>query len=122
MENSLRSSTKEKGKQGEELAVTFLIEKGFEIVERNYRYGKGELDIIAREKEFLVFVEVKSRESLEYGLPEEAVTKRKIAQIRKIAEAYLSEKGITDENIRFDVVAILSLNNEVTMNHYENAF
>jgi putative endonuclease len=118
----LHSSTKEKGKEGEELAVSFLVEKGFEIVERNYRYGKGELDIIAREKDFLVFVEVKSRESLEYGLPEEAVTKRKMAQIRKIAEAYLAEKGITDENIRFDVVAILFLNKEVTITHYENAF
>lgn len=118
----MRSSTKEKGKEGEELAVTFLVEKGFEIIERNYRYGKGELDIIAREKGFLVFVEVKSRESLEYGLPEEAITKRKISQIRKITEAYLAEKNITDENIRFDVVAVLSLNNEVTINHYENAF
>jgi len=118
----LQSSTKEKGKEGEELAVSFLVEKGFEIIERNYRYGKGELDIIAREKDFLVFVEVKSRESLEYGFPEEAVTKRKTAQIRKIAEAYLAEKNITDENIRFDVVAILFLNNEVTINHYENAF
>jgi len=118
----LNSSTKEKGKEGEELAVSFLAEKGFEIVERNYRFGKGELDIIAREKDFLVFVEVKSRESLEYGLPEEAITKRKMAQIRKIAEAYLAEKSITDENIRFDVVAILFLNKEVTITHYENAF
>ena len=118
----MQSSTKEKGNRGEELAVSFLVEKGFEIIERNYRYGKGELDIIAREKDFLVFVEVKSRESLEYGFPEEAMTKRKIAQIRKIAEAYLTEKNITDENIRFDVVAILFLNNEVTINHYENAF
>ena len=118
----MNSSTKEKGKEGEELAVSFLAEKGFEIVERNYRFGKGELDIIAREKDFLVFVEVKSRESLEYGLPEEAITKRKMAQIRKIAEAYLAEKSITNENIRFDVVAILFLNKEVTITHYENAF
>ena len=118
----MQSSTKEKGNRGEELAVSFLVEKGFEIIERNYRYGKGELDIIAREKDFLVFVEVKSRESLEYGFPEEAMTKRKIAQIRKIAEAYLTEKNITDENIRFDVVAILFFNDEVTINHYENAF
>jgi len=118
----LQSSTKEKGNVGEEQAVTFLVEKGFQIVERNYRYGKGEIDIVAREKDFLVFVEVKARESLEYGLPEEAITKRKIAQIRKIAEAYLAEKTITDENIRFDVVAILFLNNQTTINHYENAF
>lgn len=118
----MKSSAKEKGKEGEELAVAFLVEKGFEIVERNYRYGKGELDLIAREKDFLVFIEVKWRESLEYGLPEEAVTKKKMAQIRKIAEAYLAEKAISDENIRFDVVAILFMNNEVTINHYENAF
>jgi len=118
----LLSSTKEKGKEGEDLAVSFLVEKGFEIIERNYRYGKGELDIIARDKEFLVFVEVKSRESLEYGKPEEAITKRKMSQVRKITEAYLAEKDIREENIRFDVVAILFLNDEVTINHYENAF
>lgn len=118
----MRSSTKEKGKEGEDLAASLLIEKGFEIIERNYRYGKGELDIIAREKDFLVFVEVKSRESLEYGKPEEAITKRKMSQIRKIAEAYLAGKNITNENIRFDVVAILFLNGEISIEHYENAF
>lgn len=116
------SSTKEKGREGEEKAVALLVEKGFEIIERNYRYGKGELDIIARDKEFLVFVEVKSRESLEYGKPEEAITKRKMSQIRKITEAYLAEKNITNENIRFDVVAILFLNGEISIEHYENAF
>lgn len=118
----MQSSTKEKGKEGEEKAVALLVEKGFEIIERNYRYGKGELDIIARDKEFLVFVEVKSRESLEYGKPEEAITKRKMSQIRKITEAYLAEKNITNENIRFDVVAILFLNGEISIEHYENAF
>lgn len=118
----MQSSTKEKGKEGEEKAVALLVEKGFEIIERNYRYGKGELDIIARDKEFLVFVEVKSRESLEYGKPEEAITKRKMSQIRKIAEAYLAEKNSTNENIRFDVVAILFLNGEISIEHYENAF
>ena len=116
------SSTKEKGKEGEEKAVALLVEKGFEIIERNYRYGKGEIDIVARDKDFLVFVEVKSRESLEYGKPEEAITKRKMSQIRKITEAYLAEKNITDENIRFDVVAILFLGGETTINYYENAF
>ncbi|MFA6981315.1 MAG: YraN family protein [Ignavibacteriaceae bacterium] len=118
----MQSSTKEKGKEGEDLAASFLVEKGFEIIERNYRYGKGEIDIVARDKDFLVFVEVKSRESLEYGKPEEAITKRKMSQIRKIAEAYLAEKNITDENIRFDVVAILFLGGETTINYYENAF
>jgi len=118
----LPTSTKEKGNEGENLAASFLVQKGFEIIERNYRYGKGELDIIAKDKEFLVFVEVKTRESLEYGLPEEAITKRKITQIRKIAEAYLAENNLTDESIRFDVIAILLLGGEVSINHYENAF
>lgn len=118
----MQSSTKEKGKEGEEKAAALLVEKGFEIIERNYRYGKGEIDIVARDKDFLVFVEVKSRESLEYGKPEEAITKRKMSQIRKIAESYLAEKNITNENIRFDVVAILFLNGEISIEHYENAF
>jgi len=118
----LQSSTKSKGNEGEEKAVHFLKEKGFEIVERNFRFGKGEIDIIAKDANTLVFVEVKARESLEYGLPEEAITKRKILQLRKIAEAYLAEKEVNEETIRFDVIAILILGGGTQITHYENAF
>jgi len=116
---------KELAKRGEELAVKILTDKGYEILERNYRYGHGEIDIIAIDPKdgYTVFVEVKARQNLEYGEPEYAITKNKQKQIRKIAELYLYDKEINEIDCRFDVFAILfqDLNNPV-VNHYENAY
>lgn len=120
-----KENNKSIGAEGEDLAAEYLCKKGFTIIERNYRYGKGELDIIANDpaKRYLVFVEVKTRKNLEYGEPEYAITKNKIRQIRKIAESYLYEKEITEIECRFDIIAIL-WNRELKpiINHYENAF
>ncbi len=121
----MSKATKEFGDEGEELAVELLEKKGYEIIERNYRYGKGELDIIAKDPEvdYLVFVEVKSRKNLEYGPPEYAITKNKIKQIKKIAELYLYDKNITEANCRFDVVTVLLLEKQKPkIEHYVNAF
>lgn len=118
-------SKQKKGSYGEELAVKFLKEKGYEIIEQNYRYGHGEVDIVAMDKKELVFVEVKYRKNLEYGSPEYAVTKSKQRQVRKISELYIMEKGddIEFDNARIDVVAILNLpGNKPEINHIENAF
>ncbi len=117
--------TKEFGDEGEDIAVELLISKGYEIVERNYRYRKGEIDIIAidTETKYLVFVEVKSRRNLEFGEPEYAVTTNKMRQVKKIAEAYLYEKEIGEIDCRFDVVTILFKSEaDSIINHYENAF
>lgn len=114
-----------KGNYGEDLAVKFLQEKGYDIVERNYRYGHGEIDIVAKIKDILVFVEVKFRKSLEFGPPELAITRTKQKQVRKIAELYIYDKGekIDFEDARIDVIAILKLPNESPqINHIENAF
>lgn len=111
------------GKEGENIAAKYLAEKGFEIVERNYHYSHGEIDIVARDKECLVFVEVKTRLNLKYGEPEYAINPKKIKQIKKMAELYLFDKEIEEANCRFDVVAILledETNPQIT--HYENAF
>ena len=116
---------KEIGKKGEELAVEYLTEKGFEILHQNYRFGKGEIDIIAKDPEdgYTVFVEVKTRQNLEYGEPEYAITKNKQRQIRKIAESYLYEKEIENLECRFDVIAVLLENiNSPEISHYINAF
>lgn len=111
------------GKKGEELACRFLTDKGFRILERNYRFHKGEIDIIAKDNETLVFIEVKYRQSLEYGFPENAITKDKIQQLRKIAGAYLFERKVDNMTCRFDVVAIIEVNKgKPTINHYFNAF
>ena len=111
------------GELGEDLACEFLTGKGYEIIERNYRYGHGEIDIIARHNDVLIFTEVKTRKNLEYGMPEFAITKNKQNQIRRIATAYLYEKGISETDCRMDVVAILFKKSGTPyINHIENAF
>ena len=118
-------STKKTGDKGEDLAVELLEAKGYTIIKRNYRYGKGEIDIIAKDsqEEGLVFIEVKSRKSLEYGSPEEAITKNKIKQLKRIAELYLYENEIKEILCRFDVIAILMLpGQKPQIEHYVNAF
>ena len=115
----------ETGKKGEEIAAKLLEQKGFKIIERNYRFGKGEIDIIAEDPEddCFVFVEVKSRETLLLGPPEYAITKNKIKQVKKIAELYLFEKDIKDRNCRFDVVTVLFFpDDEPKVEYYKNAF
>jgi len=105
--------------------VKFLTEKGFEILHQNYRYGKGEIDIIAidPEDDYTVFVEVKTRKNLDFGEPEYAITKNKQQQVRRIAQLYLYENEIEELECRFDVIAILLENiNSPEINHYVNAF
>src|SRR3989304_1048139 len=99
---------KELAKRGEDLAAKILSDKGYEIIDRNYRFSHGEIDIIAIDPNdgCTVFVEVKSRQNLEYGEPEYAITKNKQKQITKIADFYLYDKGITEIDCRFDVFAI----------------
>jgi putative endonuclease len=111
------------GKIGEDIAVKFLSEKGYDIIERNYHYGHGEIDIVAKDNNFLVFVEVKTRLNLELGEPEYAVNQKKIKQIKKMAELYLFDKEIEEADCRFDVIAILLDDKEnPKITHYENAF
>lgn len=95
------------GQEQEVKAACFLKTQGYQILERNYRCKKGEIDLIAREGQYLVFVEVKYRSTNESGLPEEAVDLRKQRQISRVAAWYLAEKGLDIYTpCRFDVVAI----------------
>ena len=98
---------KELGKEGEEIAIRFLKKNGYKIIERNYVCKMGEMDIIAREKDTLVFVEVKTRTSTAFGPPQLAVNSAKQMQLSKVALYFLKEKQLEDTNARFDVVAIL---------------
>ncbi len=118
-------SNKELGEKGEEIAVKLLMKKNYEILERNYRYSHGEIDIIAKDPSdgYTVFVEVKARQNLEYGEPEYAITKNKQKQIKKMAELYLFDKEILELGCRFDVVTVLLQGKaKPIINHYENAF
>jgi len=93
-------------KIGEKLAVEHLKTQGYQILAENYRFQRGEIDIIAKHEERIVFVEVKTRRSLKYGVPQSAVTKQKQRQISKIALAYLQKHNLIDTSCRFDVIAI----------------
>lgn len=97
----------EKGRRGEELAAQYLMRHGYRIIQKNYRVSCGEVDIVAQDKDALVFVEVKTRTGPTFGSPAEAVTYRKRQQISKTALVYLSQHRLLDEPARFDVVAVL---------------
>ncbi len=112
------------GIRGERIAQEYLRRQNFRLVELSYRFGRGEIDIIAYEKDVLVFVEVKTRGSSATSSPEEAVTPVKQRQIRRIAEAYLFHRRLEDVKCRFDVLAILfdPGSGEYRIRHYRDAF
>ncbi len=117
------SNFKSTGKSGEDIAEKFLIEKGYEIIKRNFRFGKGEIDIIAKDGDYLVFVEVKSRKNYNYGEPEYAITKSKQRQLKRMAEGYFYVNGIQEQLCRFDVITIVGeKEDELKINHIINAF
>lgn len=111
-----------RGTDGEELACEYLTLQGLRIVERNFRTRRGEIDIVAREGEYLVFCEVKCRESDECGQPEHALTVEKVRQIRRLADMYLATRAIRGQACRFDVVAIRFSGARGTLNHIRDAF
>lgn len=93
-------------KMGEALAVKHLKARGCKILAQNYRARRGEIDLIAQDGAFTVFVEVKTRRSLKFGVPQAAVTWQKQRQISKVALAYLQSQNLLDAPCRFDVIAI----------------
>lgn len=95
------------GARGEDLAVKYLKKKGYKVIERNYRCQWGEIDLVAREGDTLVFVEIKSRSSSGFGLPQDAVDRFKQGKLIEVARAYLAERRLTEDiTMRFDVVAV----------------
>ncbi len=109
------------GKQGEALAKKYLKDKGYKIVDEHYCLKGGEIDLIAKQGEFLVFVEVKTRTSNEFGLPEEAVNYFKQKSLAKAIKYYLWKNKITNKNVRFDVIGIkLNGNKNPEINHFES--
>jgi putative endonuclease len=95
------------GKRGEEVALRFLKENGYRILQTNYVCKLGEVDIIAREKDTLAFIEVKTRTSMTFGPPQLAVNASKQMQLSKAALSFIKEKRLEEMKARFDVVAIL---------------
>ncbi|MBB4035533.1 putative endonuclease [Dysgonomonas hofstadii] len=111
----------ELGKRGEDAAVRYLRQKGYDIIKRNWLYEKYEIDIIASNEEFIVFAEVKTRSSSQWGNPEEAVSKGKIKRIVEAADFYLKENDI-DLPARFDVIAAIWNGQGFEIEHIDDAF
>ncbi len=103
----MKKSKRKIGSDGEEVAVKYLRQNGYEILEQNFYYQHGEIDIVAKEKDILVFVEVKSRRSTKFGEPEESVTPKKQELLRRTAEGYVLEKNLHNIECRFDVVSVV---------------
>jgi len=120
-ETNNKPSNKQKGDNGEELAAVYLIQHGYTIVETKWTWERFELDIVAARDNVIVFVEVKTRYSNTYGEPWEAVNKGKRKRICTAADAYIQQQIITKEP-RFDIISILKIGNEVTVQHIEEAF
>jgi putative endonuclease len=110
------------GNAGEDLAVAYLEMKGYHVLNRNYFFGKGEIDIIAKENTTLVFVEVKSRHSPEFCEPEDAVSQTKAKVVRRTAEGYLLRHQIDDPDCRFDIIAVDYCQVPPSITHILDAF
>jgi putative endonuclease len=117
------SGNRSVGERGEAIAEAYLRGQGFTILEKNYRCKSGEVDIVARERDTIVFVEVKARRNLAYGPPQLAVTPFKQRQISRTALTWLAHRKKANANARFDVIAILTPDHEVPqIEHIRNAF
>lgn len=110
------------GPEGEDLAVAYLLDHQYRILQRNYAYGHLEIDIIAMDGEELVFVEVKARSNFQYGEPEYFVTESKQEKLRRAAQAYIEGRVSGLVTCRFDVIAIAERDGTTEIRHLKNAF
>lgn len=111
------------GRQGEAITEEYLRSLGYRIVGRNFRLGRhGEIDLVAFDGTTLVFVEIKYRRNRSYGAPEDSITERKRAQLRRVAEGFLFVHPHAASEYRFDVIAIEGSPAEPTIRHWKNAF
>ncbi len=118
----MSDATKLLGRAGENFAAQFLLDEGYKIITRNYRIKTAEIDIIAEKDGVIVFVEVKTREDLNHGLPMEAVNKRKQKKIIEAARVFLQNESYFDCACRFDVIEVYAFGEVFSAHHIENAF
>lgn len=118
-----KKSTRHLGHEAEELAAAYLEAKGWLILDRNYSFQKAEVDIVATDRNYIIFVEVKMRQRVRYGQPEAAVTPAKELQIRKAAEAWIYERKMETAVSRFDVISIVMPDGQApAITHFQDAF
>ena len=111
----------ELGKLGEQLATEYLVRNGYSILERNFVYDRAEIDIIANHENTIIVVEVKTRNSLAFGDPQEFISKKKIKSLMKATNEYLISNAIEME-VRFDIIAVLKNKKIEQIEHFKNAF
>ncbi|WP_369048299.1 YraN family protein [Tenacibaculum sp. UWU-22] len=109
------------GKKGEQLAIAYLQKKGYVIVEKNYRYLKAEVDIIAKKDDILAVIEVKTRSTNYFGNPQDFVNNKKIKLLLTAVDKYVVEKKL-DVSVRFDIIAIIKQIDNYKIEHIEDAF
>ena len=109
-------------KFGEEAACEFLKKNSYKILARNYKNKLGEIDIIAQDQETICFVEVKSRHSDKFGLPQEAILGHKQRQLSRVALSFLKENNLLDKKARFDVVSVMHSQENPKLDLIKNAF
>ena len=105
------------GKEGEDIATEFLENKGYKILDRNFLTRHGEIDIVAKDNEEYVFIEVKTRTTTNYGMPVEAVTIEKQKHLKKATEYYIYKNNLYNDFIRLDVIEVLFKGDKYTINH-----
>ncbi|HNX28566.1 MAG TPA: YraN family protein [Syntrophomonadaceae bacterium] len=113
---------KELGRQGESKAAEYLTQQGYKVIARNYHTRFGELDIICTKGNDMIFVEVKTRTSLKFGYPEEAITYKKTEHLKKAALIYMSNMNRPFGEMHFDVITILIMDGQEKINHIKDAF
>ena len=111
----------ELGKKGEELAVEYLRENGYKILDRNWTFQKAEIDIIAEKDNILAIIEVKTRSSTDFGLPQDFVKPKKIQLLVKAVNAYINDREI-DFEVRFDIIAVQRNGESFAIEHLTDAF
>ena len=117
-----KKNSKTKGSQSERIAVDFLLEKGYQILEKNFRCSKKEIDIIAKKDNVISFIEVKSKnENVNFNL-EYSITASKQKSIFEVANYYVEKNNVIDTEFSFDVIFVKFIKGEIEIEHFENSF
>lgn len=110
------------GRYGEDRAASYLQERGYEIIDRNWRSQVGEIDLVAKEKDRLVFIEVKTRSGSGFGHPFESITSNKVARMRRLASDWCVAKQVSGVKVRLDAMAVLVTGGRVHIEHLKEVF
>ena len=110
------------GKYGEDLAAKYLLDRGYEILERNWRCALGEIDLVAKDKNGFVFVEVKTRSGTGYGHPFEAITATKVSRMRRLVAHWCKQNDKSGAQVRLDAISVLVRSGRVAIEHLKQVF